>query len=661
MAAVKKPKKDPVPRHYTIDFETLPIQQRPDYPPAPVGVSIIPPKGKPRYYAWGHLNGNNCSWGEAQRALKEIYDSGLRVVGQNMKFDLDVAEVHMGLPIPEWQRIDDTMLLIFLDDPHQIELGLKPAAERLLGEPPEEQDELIDWLLKNQPIPGIRMTKGKQGEHYAGKYIAYAPGDLVGRYANGDTHRTTAIFQLLYPKTIERGMLAAYDRERELLPILLDMERRGIPCDLGRLKADVGKYEDVLATVNAWIIKKLKAPADINLDSGDELMAAMLAAGVADENLAHITATGKISTSKDSLMDAVSDKAFLGVMRYRAGLKTCLQTFMRPWLIEATRTGGMISTSWNQVKSPAGDKSIGTRTGRLSASRFMNMPKEFSPIFNHETQDARLRKKLPTCPIKGLPTLPWVRSYVACPDDMVMIDRDYSQQEPRILAHYDGGSLQEMYNANPWIDVHDWAKAELEKFQMFYDRKPVKTVNLGLIYGMGAGLLADKNDMSVDESKKLKEAILALYPGLKAMQKDMKLRYKAGEPIRTWGGREYYCEEPKLVKGRIVHFDYKMVNILIQGSAADCTKEAVIRFKRETVRLGKQDRWFIILTVHDQITALAPRANDEWRQAMDLLNRCMASVEFDVPMLSEGAISFSNWANLQPYDSKGKMVYAAAH
>lgn len=654
MAKAKKPA---VPPHYTIDFETLPIAARPDYPPAPVGVSIIPPKGKPRYYAWGHLNGNNCSWGEAQRALKTAYaDKGARLVFQNGKFDLDVAEVHMDCPIPSWERLDDTMLLIFLDDPHQIELGLKPAAERLLGEPPEEQDALIEWLIEHQPIPGIRMNRGKQGENYAGKYIAFAPGDIVGKYANGDTRRTTDIFQLLYPKTVERGMLSAYDRERELLPILLEMERRGIPCDLGRLEEDVRKYEAIRAQVDAWIIKKIKAPADINLDSGDELMAAMLAAGVADESLAHITKTGKISTSKDSLMDAVSDKAFLGVMRYRAGLKTCLNTFMLPWLAEARRTGGTISTSWNQVKSPAGDKSIGTRTGRLSASRFMNMPKEFNAVFQHEDPK---NKKLPVCPIKGLPSLPWVRSYVACAPGMVMIDRDYSQQEPRILAHYDGGDLMDMYNANPWIDVHDWAKAELEKFDMFYERKPVKTVNLGLIYGMGAGLLAEKNDMPVEESKKLKNAILGLYPGLKDMQSDMKKRYKANQPIRTWGGREYYCEPPKLIQGRIVHFDYKMVNILIQGSAADCTKEAVIRFRRETKRLGKDDKWFIILTVHDQITAMAPEK--EWREAMDLLNRCMSSIEFDVPMLSEGAVSFTNWANLQPYDSKGKLVYSAAH
>ena len=113
-----------------IDFETLGIEGRPHYPPVPVGVSIKWPGKKSHYYAWGHRSENNCSWGEGQRALAEAYESGLPLVFQNGKFDVDVADVHMGLSIPAWDRIHDTMFLIFLDDPHQKELGLKPSAAR---------------------------------------------------------------------------------------------------------------------------------------------------------------------------------------------------------------------------------------------------------------------------------------------------------------------------------------------------------------------------------------------------------------------------------------------------------------------------------------------------------------------------------------------------
>lgn len=643
-----------MPKPPVIDFETHGIEARPHYPPIPVGVSIKY-WGKPsRYYAWGHIDGNNCSYGEARDALLAAYAHPDGVCFQNGKFDVDVAEVHMDLPVPPWDKIHDTQFLLFLDDPHQLELGLKPSSERLLGWKPEEQDAVGDWLIQHQPIPGVKITRGKNGEHYFGRYIAYAPGQIVGTYANGDVDRTGALFKLLWPRVKEHGMLDAYDRERRIMPILLQMERQGIAFDLKNAALDLARYDSAAAVVDAWIIKKIKAPADINLDSPDQVLKAMLDSGMADEDLCARTATGKLSASKDSLTQGVEDKALLAMLRYRAGLKTCLGTFLRPWVREAARTGGTISTNWNQVKSPAGNDAVGTRTGRLSASRFMNMPKEFNPIFRHETDDPRLQKKLPACPIKGLPSLPMMRSYIVPFENHVLIDRDYSQQEPRILAHFDGGDLMEKYNENPWIDFHDYAKTELEEYGLFYDRKPVKNTNLGLIYGMGAPKLAIKNDMSVEEADRLKKAILKLYPGLAEMYKDMKRRAKAGESVRTWGGREYYCEEPKIVQGRLRHFDYKLVNVLIQGSAADCTKEAIIRWDDALDKVGKRGEWFLILTVHDQLTASVPKKDRD--AAMALLKECMESVEFDVPMLSEGAVSETNWNDLIDYDKKGVML-----
>jgi DNA polymerase I-like protein with 3'-5' exonuclease and polymerase domains len=138
------------------------------------------------------------------------------------------------------------------------------------------------------------------------------------------------------------------------------------------------------------------------------------------------------------------------------------------------------------------------------------------------------------------------------------------------------------------------------------------------------------------------------------MYSDMRARARAGIPIRTWGGREYYCEKPKLVDGRVREFDYKLVNILVQGSAADCTKEAIIRFDAACKNLGRQERWFTLLNVHDQITVSAPVG--EMAEAMEVLRVAMESVEFDVKILSEGAVSTTNWAELKDYDKKGILV-----
>lgn len=627
-----------------IDFETFGVEGRPDYPPLPVGVSIKAWGKKARYYAWGHPVGNNCSWDEAAKALAAAYACKDGILCQNGKFDADVAEVYFGLTIPTWDKIHDTTFLLFLDDPHQQELGLKEAAARLLDWPAEERDAVGEWLIANQPVPGVKISKSKNSDYYFGRYIAYAPGDLVGKYANGDADRTEALFKLLYQKTVEREMLPAYDRERRLMPILLEMERNGVPVDLVKLNNDVTLYSNWLTKLDAWVTKRLKITGDVNLDSGEQLMAAMVAAKVVDVDLAPLTPTGKYQTNKEALLTAVTDKVLLAALTYRTQLKTCLNTFMKPWLATALRSGGLIFTTWNQVRAPSGDHTAGTRTGRLSSTpNFQNIPNVFNPLFAHE------KKGLPKCPWPDLPPLPKVRSYVIPFEGEVFIDRDYSQQEPRILGHFEGGALMHAYTANPWMDVHDSAKEELAKVGKYYERKPVKNTNLGLIYGMGVSKLAAKNNMPVDETKELKNAILALYPGLKAMYQDMKMRAANHQPIRTWGGREYYCEEPKIVDGRLRSFDYKLVNVLIQGSAADCTKEAIIRF-----HAVKQPETRLLLNVHDQLTASTPKKlmADE----MEMLRLKMESVEFDVPILSEGAVSFTNWYELKDYDKKGKRV-----
>lgn len=638
------------PKPVTVDFETFGIEGRPKYPPMPVGVSIKYPGKKAKYYAFGHPEANNCCWSDAAAELAKAWQHKEGVLFQNGKFDVDVAEVHFDLAIPAWDKIHDTMFLLFLDDPHQLELGLKPSATRLLGMPAEEQDAVGEWLVANQPVPGVKISKSKSSDHYFGRYIAYAPGDLVGKYANGDVDRTEALFNMLWKKTVDRGMLVSYDRERQLMPILLEMERQGLQMDHARLASDVAMYNDWRTQIDAWIIKTLKASADINLDSGAQLVDAMVAAGKADPDLMPRTPTGKFQTNKEALLQGVTDKVLLAVLKYRTQLNTCLNTFMQPWLATANASGGLIFTTWNQIKSPSGDSNVGTRTGRLSSTpNFQNIPKTFAAIFAHDEKDPVKARKLPKCPWKDLPQLPKVRSYITPFKGEVFIDRDYSQQEPRILAHFDGGSLMDKYLENPWIDFHDYAKAELEKMGKFYDRKPVKNTNLGLIYGMGVGKLAAKNDMTVEESGELKKAILQLYPGLKQMYTDMRIRARNKEPIRTWGGREYYCEEPKLIDGRIREFDYKLVNVLIQGSAADCTKEALIRYHAIKAPESK-----IVLNVHDQVTASVPKKIV--KTEMEVLRKTMESVEFDVPILSEGAISSTNWDELQDYDKKGKVL-----
>lgn len=636
------------PQPVTIDFESFAIEDRPAYPPLPVGVSIKWWKEPSRYYAWGHPTGNNSDWGNAKRALAKAWKCPDGVLGHHLKFDLDVVETHFGLPRLPWQRLHDTLFLLFLDDPHQRHLGLKPSAERLLGLKPEEQDAVGDWLVTHQPVPGVKISKSLDSDHYFGKYIAYAPGGLVGTYAKGDVIRTEMLFKKLYRSIQSRGMGDAYDRERRLLPILLDNERQGVKVDQTRLTQDVGVYDLAQAKLDQWLLRKLKAPEGFNLNSGQQLAKQLIKVGLVDESLMGVTPSGKTKTDKEALELGVKDPQLYGVLKYRTQLNTCLRTFMKPWLSTALRSHGLIYTTWNQTKATDGSGQVGTRTGRLSSTpNFQNIPNSFKPAFKHQDP----KQPLPRAPFE-LPALPQVRSYLVPwrPGD-VLLKRDYSQQELRILGHFEDGVLAQAYQADPWLDVHDHARTLINKMTgKNFDRKPIKNTGFGLIYGMGIGKLAIQSDVDIDTAKEVKDAYLAIFPGLKAMYRDMKARAQAKQPIRTWGGREYYCEEPKIVKGRLMTFDYKLLNVLIQGSAADCTKEAAIRYHEV-----KPKDHVMYLTVHDEFLNSVPGA--QLAKGMACLREAMESVKFDVPMLSEGAISFTNWAQLDTYDKKGEITW----
>jgi DNA polymerase I-like protein with 3'-5' exonuclease and polymerase domains len=591
---------------------------------------------KPKFFSWGHINGgNNCTRQDATNALQSVWKGPL--LFHHAKFDLSVATEKLGLPMPSWDRVHDTMFMLYLDDPRARSFQLKPAGERLLGMKPEERDAVSDWLCSHQPVPGRRLTPSK-----AVAFIALAPGDIVGPYANGDTIRTEGIFKYGLEMLKNRSMREAYDRERRLLPILLENERGGVPVDLDRLRNDVAAYNKLRINIDEWLKKQLKAK-DINLNSADELSEALIRSGKADPSKLGRTNNGKVSTNQESLKSGIKDPQLYAMLVYRSQLNTCLNTFMEPWLAVAERTGGMIHTSWNQVRDDKG----GTTTGRFSSTpNFQNIPNEFDQLFW-----SKARPDLPKEPFPLL-ALPQVRSYVIPGKGRVLLDRDYSQQEVRILGHYEDATLKAAYLKDPWMDAHDTTQEKLLDFGLDYERKPVKNTNFGIIYGQGAPSLALKNDLSIEDSKRLMQAIKNnVFPGLKDLFDDLKQRAKNDLPVRTWGGREYFCEEPMYSEkyGRWMTFDYKLLNLIIQGSAADCTKEALIRWNDTK---HEDDRF--LLSVHDQQTIDTPTKRRD--DAMKRLKEAMESVEFDVPMLSEGKWSTTNWFELKDYDKRGKLL-----
>lgn len=618
-------------RPIVLDFETMPIRTRPHYPPEPVSFSLrLPSWRAPKFYAWGHrTGGNNCDFVTAKDALCAAYQSVAKdtpLLMQNGKFDMDVAEVFFGLSLPVWYAFEDTMFLLFLDDPHQRELGLKPAAQRLLGMLPEEQDAVKNWLLEHKTqleaeFPEIITEHGGIKPSTAGAFIAYVPGNIVAPYANGDVERTLGLFKLLRPLIVERGMLPAYDRERQLLPILLRNEREGVRVDEKALERDQKPLEAAQEKTDAWIRKMLQC-SDLDLDKDADVANALYDADALTEY--GLTKTGRRSVSKKTAkLSHFKSRELAAAYSYRQKCAMTLETFIRPW--RRYTVNECMHTTWNQVRQAKGVGATGgTRTGRPSTDspNFLNMPKN--------TEEGDIAGFSMPKHIEDLVAIPKVRNYILPDQDThVIVRRDYNQQELRVLAHYEDGALMQAYLQNPRLDVHEFVRAMIEQLiGVDIGRKPTKTLNFGFVYGMGLGALALQMGKSIDEVKMIRAAQLGAVPGLKELNDGIKARARGGY-ITTWGGRQYYKEPPRMSDaGIMMDFAYKLLNYLIQGSSADITKEAIIRYD------GVRKEGRLMLSVYDEVDISVPEKC--MPQEALILRDAMMSIELDVPLLSDG-------------------------
>jgi DNA polymerase-1 len=583
-----------------VDFETHPIVGNPVmFPPKPVGVAIWEGDKEPTYT-------DNYSY------LAEIWHSGAPMVFHNAPFDVRVAEEHLGLPFPEWDRIHDTTYLVFLKNPHALSLGLKSSAETYLDLPPEEQDDLKEWILKN--VPGATQKN-------FGAYIYKAPFELVARYAKGDVLRTRLLFEKLWPAV----PVAPYDRERRLMPILVAATRKGVRVNRAALNAAYDRSKQAQQRCEQLIRANLRAPT-LNPHSGPELAAALDKAGKMDKWF--LTPTGRKSTARENLIAGVNDPELLKLLVYTGAMQTAVGTFVEPWL-EKSAADGRLHPNWNQVRQPGerGGGLKGTRTGRLSSDdpNLQNVPNPFG-------------FELP----EGLVQVPEMRTFLLPEEGHVWLKRDFSGQEMRILAHYEEGSLYEAYRANPNLDPHEMVRQLIHtKIGKEFLRRFIKETGFGMIYGMGALGLAKKIGIPVGEGRELQDAYKLALPGVGQMQAATRQRGRNGQPITTWGGREYYVEEPKIIAGNYRSFEYKLLNYLIQGSAADQTKQCIIHWD---ARRGSSA--VFLATVHDEIS-ISAEIGGEW-EAMECLRECMDQDLFDVPMRSD-SFKGPNWGQLEEY------------
>ena len=615
-----------------IDFETEAIAGNPVHkPPKPVGVSLKWDAEDSQYLAWGHPTGNNCSWEDAKAtvlsAMRRAQASEDGWLAHNAAFEAAVLREHFGWTPGNPLRVHDTMFLLFLTNPYAPTFALKPSAERELGLPPEEQDALKDWVLSN--VSGSRVSDW-------GAYISKTPATLCAPYAKGDTDRTYLLYQKLFPRMMQMGMLDAYRREQKLAPILAQSSVAGMRLDMDRLASDMEVYTDAMQMAANYIHTQL---GSFNIDSDAELANALDKAGMITDWV--LTPTGKRSTARKNLVGRVKDPALLHYMAYRGVLSTCLGTFAGPWLEMGMAHNGRLHAQWNQTrgeKGVGGDMS-GTKTGRMSckAPNLQNIPNDFEGLVVPQDIAAFIKAEA-TASNRIIHPVMHMRQYCLPEAGHVWVKRDFSAQEMRIMAHYAEGRLYEAFKADPKTDPHTAVQTIIKATTgQELLRKHVKIIGFGIMYGMGKDKLSEQMGVDAAEGGALRDAYYAALPEIRELSNDTRVCGKRGEFVRTWGSRVYY-KEPNPQRD----LSYKLLNYLIQGSAADQTKQSMIDYDHE-----RHSDDILIAAVHDEVNISVPVGRQE--DGMVRLRHAMDKDRFDVPFRSEGYAG-GNWADITKYE-----------
>ena len=611
---------------YTIDFETEKIIDGSPKTPKPVGLSVKYGKSASKYYAFGHKIGNNCTKDDVFKILFDILRHSTQpIICHNAKFDLRVCLEHFDLPIPiHPERINDTMIMAYLVDPREASLALKPLAEKYCGLEPEERDELKAWILIS--VPDAKPSNW-------GEFISYAPGSLVGKYAEADTDMTYALYEYFSPLVLidkvedHQNIRDAYEREIKLLPIVIDMERRGITIsdDVHKALANAERQFDLCDL-------QLSAYANGAKPGTKAMFNVLRSKGLIDESKIVYTDKGNPRYGKEFIEDLISDKELSKCLRLRSKLQKFIGTYLRPFAESHSIYGGKFYPYYNQTRS---DNDLGTRTGRFS-SNIQQLPKD--------TGDNTTLYAKQDFTIEAMPS---IRTFIIpSSKGKVLNKRDFSGQELRVTAHYAEGSILEAYKANPRMDVHGTIdNMIIEKTGHHLERTPVKTISFLKLYGGGPHKLAERLKISLQRAKEFFAAYDKALPEFKGLMKDIEELARCGTKIRTWGGRSYAVEEPKLIvkpngQKYIQEFYYKLGNVLIQGSSADMTKEAMIRYFYHPHRKGD-----ILLTVHDE---LVTEVDEEYAdEDMAILKWAMDDIPgWDVPLRSDGSRGY-NFANME--------------
>ncbi|UCE61296.1 MAG: DNA polymerase I [Phycisphaerales bacterium] len=552
-----------------------------------VGLSFCWQAGEAYYIPVRAVTGSTLPIGLVVEKLGPIFaDPSITKVGQNAKYDILVLR-QVGIPVKGVAF--DTMLASFLLDPTRSSHSLDALTKTLLG---HEMIPITDLISKGKNQITMDQVDTKQ----------------VSEYAAEDADFTWRLKEVFEPRMAGSHVEQLFhDTEMPLVDVLAEMEHNGIALDeklLAKLGKTMGRRLEELTTE----VHQAAGHA-FNIDSTKQLAGVLF-----DEQGLEVvrkTKTGR-STDADTLSTLVAKTDHLIpklVLEYRelAKLKnTYIDTLPK---MVCPRTG-RVHASFNQT---------GAITGRLSSS---------DPNLQNIPIRTEAGRQIRAAVIAGDP-------------DNVLLTADYSQVELRLLAHFcQDEALLEAFRSGQ--DIHRAVAAQVNGVALdevtSTQRSAAKAVNFGIIYGQSPFGLARSLDIPVGQARAFIDTYFMRYPGIRLfIDKCVDDAKRTGYAQTILGRRRPVPELTSRNRQQVGLGERIAVNTVVQGSAADLIKRAMINIHRELT--GGKHTAKMLIQVHDELVFEVPR-NDVEREAEMIRDKMEHALEFDVPIVVD-----MNWAN----------------
>ncbi len=521
------------------------------------------------YFPLGHLEGQN--YPPSLEALKPLLeDAHVPKAFQNAKYDrLILLNHHIHLQGVTF----DPMLASYTLNP---ESGHNLAA-------------LSIRYLKTT-MPSFEELVGKK------KTIAEIPIANAAHYCGMDAVCTQKLVLLLKAELAQAPTLEKlfYTLELPLEPVLADMEWQGIRIDKAYLNQLSEELTRDLKTLEDQAYELVGEP--FNLNSPKQLSDILFEKLKLDSRKSKKTTLG-YSTNVQVLEKLQGDHPLIDTILENRTLSKLKSTYVDALPELLNPTTHRIHTDFNQAV---------TTTGRLSSSHpnLQNIPirTEFS------------RR---------------VRSAFIPEENWLLVSADYSQIEFRILAHV-SQEIPLVQAFNTGEDVHALtAKLLLEKTAVTKEERRLgKTLNYGVIYGMGSDRFAREAGVSRAEAKKFLDGFYERYPKVFAYLKQTEKMAIEKEYVETiFGRRRYFPNLAKQPTNQRLALLRAAVNAPIQGTAADIIKMAMLRVHEAL----KPYQSKLLLQVHDELVFEVPKT--EWEEVQPIIRTCMEqAVTLSVPL-----------------------------